>query len=149
MSGSGSAARAISRGNASNSISSIRPAFLADQRYEPHPAEIFLLQDSAVLLGDLDQLLNPAGIADRHHQPPAGRKLGDQGLGNVAAARRGEDRVIGGFVGPAAGAVTLDDLDMAVAKPPQSLASNLHQLVLPLDRDHSVHDSAEDRGGVA
>src|SRR3954462_5831038 len=90
-----SAASAIRRGNTSSSVSSILPPFLADQRHEPHPAEILLPEESVVLLGDLDQLLHPAGVTDRHHQPPAGSELRDQGGRNMAAARRRQDRVIG------------------------------------------------------
>src|SRR5204863_956 len=65
MSGSGSAVSAMSVGRSSSSVSSIFPSLFADQRNEPHTTEILLLEDSVFLLGHLDELLNPAGLADR------------------------------------------------------------------------------------
>ena len=67
----------------------------------------------------------------------------------MAAARRGEDRVERRFVGPAPGAVALDDLDIVVAEPLQPLARDLDQLVLALDGDHLAGDAADHRGRVA
>ena len=60
-------------------------------------------------LGHLNELLDPAGIADRHDQPSAWRELLDERLRDVASARRGEDGVEWRFVRAAARAVALDD----------------------------------------
>src|SRR6185369_16828988 len=109
------------------------PALLADQRHEAHSAQILLLEDSVLLLGHLDKLLDQAGIADGHDDPPVRRELFDQGTRHVAAARRRKDRVVRGLVAPALGPVALDDLDIAVTEAPQALARDLHQFALPLD----------------
>ncbi len=67
--------------------------------------------------GDLDQILDRARLADRHHQRAADRELALQRLGDMAAARGGEDRVERRLSGQARRAVALDDPDIVVAEP--------------------------------
>src|SRR6185369_11160350 len=113
-------------------LGSAVPAFLADQRYEPDSAEAFLPENSVLLL---DQLLDQAGIADGHDDPPVGCELLDPRTRYVASARRGEDRVVRRLFAPTLGPVAFDDLDIAVAETPHPFARDLDQFVLPLDRD--------------
>src|SRR5205085_6312471 len=135
ISGSGSAACAISRGSASRSASSIAPAFLADQRDEANTAEILPQSLAAWPFRDLDQLLHRAGIAERHHQAAALGELLEQSFWNMASARSGEDRIIRRIGGPAPGTVALDDLDIVVTEGPHAVARDGNQLGLALDRD--------------
>src|SRR5437868_4684591 len=147
-SGSGSAASAISRGRLSSSVSSIAPPFLADQRHEPDLAEAFLLQDSVLLLGHFDQFLHRTGIADRHDEPSAGRKLLDQRTWDMAPAGGGEDRVERRLIAATGGPVAFDNLDVAVTEPPQPLARDVDQIMLALDPDHLRGNAADHRRGV-
>src|SRR5437879_3858901 len=110
MSGSGSAASAISRGRTCRSVSSIFPSLLADQRDETDAAKIFLDQLAVRPLGHLDQLLHPAGTADRHDDAPAVGELLDPGLRHVTTAGGGENGIEWRMFGAAPGAVALDDL---------------------------------------
>src|SRR5437764_2879497 len=135
MSGSGSAASAISRGRASSSVS-ILPSFLADQRDEADGAQIFLLENAILLLGHLDQLLDPAGLAHRHDDAAVRRELLDQRARHVAPARRRQDGIERGVLAAAFGTVALDDLDVIVAKAPQTAARHCDEVVLPLDRNY-------------
>src|SRR5437868_1364476 len=105
MSGSSSAASAISRGRTCRSVSSIFPTLLADQGHEAHTAEALLDQLAVRSLGDLDQLLHPAGTADGHDDAPAVGELLDPGLGHVATAGGGEDGVDRRMFGATPGAV--------------------------------------------
>src|SRR5437762_13360769 len=115
MSGSGSAASAISRGRTCRSVSSIFPTLLADQRDEAHAAKIFLDQLAVRPLGDLDQLLHPAGIADGHDDAPAVGELLDPRLGHMAPTGGGENGVERRMFGAAPGPVALDNPDVRVA----------------------------------
>src|SRR4051812_6849567 len=115
MSGSGSAASAISLGRASTSVS-ILPSFLADQRDETDGAQILLLEDAVLLFGHLDQLLNAAGFTHRHDDAAVGRELLNERARHVAPAGCCEDRIERGVRAAAFGPVALDDLDIVVAE---------------------------------
>src|SRR5437764_5332138 len=146
MSGSGSAASAISRGKASSSVS-ILPSFLADQRDEADGAQILLLENAIVLLGHLDQLLNAAGLAHRHDDAAVRRELLDQRARHVAPARRRQDGIERRVVAATFGSIRLDDLDIVVAEAPKPLARDLYQLMLALDADHQAGNAADDGRG--
>src|SRR5438477_3105626 len=134
--------------SSSDAVSIILPSLLADQRHEAHAAKTLLDQLPLCALRDLDQLLHPAWVAQRHDDAAARRELVDQRPGHVAAARSGDDRVIGSALRPALGAVALDDLDIAVAEPLEPLARHFDQFMLPLHADHRVCDAADDRSRV-
>ena len=67
----------------------------------------------------------------------------------MAAAGGGEDRVERRFLGAAAGAVALDDLDVVIAEAGDPLLGDFDQLALPLDRHHLAGDPADDRRRIA
>ena len=108
-----------------------------------------MLQGAVRLLGHLDQFLDRSGVADRHHQPPATRELGDQSLGNMASTCRGKDCVERGVIGAAFGPVALDDLDIVIAEATEPLACNSDQRIVPFDRDHLTGDAADHRRCVS
>ena len=66
----------------------------------------------------------------------------------MAAARRGEDRVIGRVVRPALGAIAFDDLDIVAAQPLQPLPRDADQRMLALDTDDLRGNPADDRRRV-
>src|SRR6185503_19822259 len=117
MSGSGSAASAISRAGLSNSVSSIFPTLFPDQGNEADAAEVRLLKRPVRALRRIDEILDPAGASNRHDDASLRLQLLDERGRDMASARSGKDRVERRFFGPAPGAVAVDDSDIAVAEP--------------------------------
>ena len=94
------------------------PSLLSDQRHEAHFAEWLSLLRSRPFASfvSFDQLLvsrrgPPTGITSR----PPGANWSIKRLRHMASARRGEDGVVGRSARSAAGAVAVDDRDIAVA----------------------------------
>src|SRR5690242_7569373 len=121
MSGSGSAASAIRRGNVSNSVSSIFPAFFPNEGNEANAGQVLLLDRAIVSLRHFDEFLNPSRTAKRHDDFSAWRELIEQRLGHVTPAGRGQDRVIGRTLRPALGPVALDNVDIVESEAPHAV----------------------------
>ena len=85
------------------------PALCADQRHEADVAEVLAREAAVGLARHAHELLELAPLADRHHEPPAGRELVEQRRGHARPAGRHHDRVVGRVLGPAERAVAVAD----------------------------------------
>ena len=121
----------------------------ANQRHEPHRAQILALDGAVGSPRDLDQILDRSRIAKRHHQPPARLQLREQLMRHMASAGSGQDRIERRFLGKAERSVALDDPDIVVAELFHPLRGERDQLMLPLDRNDTLGDLADDRRGIA
>jgi hypothetical protein len=88
-------------------------------------------------------------LADRHHQPSAGRELRAQARRNEGPARGHEDRVVRRPLGPTERAVAEQDLDVAVAKTLESRPRPRREDLDALDRDDVARDLRQHGGAVA
>src|SRR5436190_275538 len=89
---------------------------LADQRHEPHAAQILELKCAVFPLRALDQNLDGTWIADRHDDPAAGLQLVDEYLRDVASAGCRDDSIERRFVRASAGPVAVDNRDIVIPK---------------------------------
>ena len=119
----GSAALAIARSSGgSRSLTTRRrlvrrrlPAFLAEQRHKTNVGEVLTLVIAFGNAGDAHQFLRARVAADRNYQPSADLELAAQRLGNLRAAGRNHDGIVGRVFGPAAGAVAVQHVHIGVA----------------------------------
>src|SRR3954447_6169517 len=134
---------------AASSVSSIFPTFLTDQRHETHAAEILTDQFAVGCLGDLDQLLHPAGLADGHDDPSVPAELLDPRRGHMASAGGRENRVERRVLRRAPSAVAFEDFHIRKTETLEALAPKLDQIVLALDPDDLRGNAADDGCRVA
>ncbi len=92
------------------------PALGADERDEPHPAQLFLPILALTGSRHAHELLLARRGADGDDQPPADGELRPEGVRHRGAARRDHDRVVGRMLGPPERPVAVQDVDIVEAE---------------------------------
>lgn len=113
-----------------------------------HCPEVGLL-DPAVLFFHENKLLGPLGTTHGYEHTTVIGKLVHQRHGNLRAARRDNDPVIGSFLGPAHGAVIQLELDRKHAHVHEPFAGDVKKLLDALDSVDFRSEFGQDCGLIA
>jgi hypothetical protein len=125
------------------------PSFGSDQRHEANVGQILALELPLRLAGDPDQLLGTLVVPDRNHEPATFGQLVLERFRHARRAGRYENGIEGRVLQPAARAILVQNVDVAIARITQVGCCLFRQLADPFDRIDLARDLGEHGRGIA